>query len=164
MNFCLTITFLSHHLWFHYSPQKSSQMDTWLQVILLTRPAEPVGDAILTFILSMLASIFSCSTSFLACAMLAVLLLAIGMLGGFQIHQERKQGGKIHQRNHQLPNVWVHRNWEIPQERLQSGQASAAIYIPNPALCLRGRETREARIAFPPPYLSPFHSFLRGHH
>lgn len=32
----------------------------------------------LTFILSMLASIFSCSTSFLACAMLAVLLLAIG--------------------------------------------------------------------------------------
>ena len=33
---------------------------------------------LLTFILSMLASIFSCSTSFLACAMLAVLLLAIG--------------------------------------------------------------------------------------
>lgn len=35
----------------------------------------------LTFILSMLASIFSCSTSFLACAMLAVLLLAMGAVG-----------------------------------------------------------------------------------
>lgn len=45
-----------------------------------------VGYAILTFILSMLASIFSCSTSFLAWAMLAVLLLAIGMLGGFFRH------------------------------------------------------------------------------
>lgn len=34
-----------------------------------------------TFILSMLASIFSCSTSLRACAMLAVLLLAIGTPG-----------------------------------------------------------------------------------
>jgi len=33
-----------------------------------------------TFIRSMLASIFSCSTSFLACAMPAVLLLAMGAL------------------------------------------------------------------------------------
>lgn len=36
---------------------------------------------IVTFILSMLASIFSCSTSLRACAMLAVLLLAIGTPG-----------------------------------------------------------------------------------
>lgn len=35
-----------------------------------------------TFILSMLASIFSCSTSLRACAMLAVLLLAMGRPGG----------------------------------------------------------------------------------
>lgn len=56
-----------------------------------------VGYAILTFILSMLASIFSCSTSFLACAMLAVLLLAIGMLGGFFRHtrKENKEGKSI---------------------------------------------------------------------
>lgn len=48
-----------------------------------------VGSVGLTFILSMLASIFSCSTSFLACAMLAVLLLAIGVPGGFFRHPEK---------------------------------------------------------------------------
>lgn len=44
------------------------------------KPQQPEARAAptLTFILSTLASIFSCSTSFLACAMPAVLLLAMG--------------------------------------------------------------------------------------
>lgn len=52
-----------------------------------------------TFIRSMLASIFSCSTSFLACAMLAVLLLAMAALtqassappAGRRFRPERRQ-------------------------------------------------------------------------
>lgn len=40
--------------------------------------AKKIKKYFFTFILSMLASIFSCSTSFLVCAMLAVLLLAMG--------------------------------------------------------------------------------------
>jgi len=44
----------------------------------IPRSPQPPPQAPLTFILSMLASIFSCSTSLRACAMLAVLLLAMG--------------------------------------------------------------------------------------
>lgn len=61
-----------------------------------------VGYEVLTFILSMLASIFSCSTSFLACAMLAVLLLAIGMLGRL-FRYTRKEN----RRKDALGNSWA---------------------------------------------------------
>lgn len=54
--------------------------------VLLTQAGHATEDVILTFILSMFASIFSCSTSFLAWAMLAVLLLAIGELDGVFRH------------------------------------------------------------------------------
>lgn len=53
-----------------------------------------------TFILSMLASIFSCSTSFLACAMLAVLLLAMGAVTQVLcvrcLERRRRFGGILH--------------------------------------------------------------------
>lgn len=65
---------------------------------------------VLTFILSMLASIFSCSTSFLACAMLAVLLLAIGVPGGFFRHPEKENEEEECIRGQELPNAQVHPN------------------------------------------------------
>lgn len=65
-----------------------------------------VGFVVLTFILSMLASIFSCSTSFLACAMLAVLLLAIEVLGEFSRHKFWRSG--VWTRSHG-PNCWCRR-------------------------------------------------------
>lgn len=70
-----------------YPPHSATTSDGSCNIILTsTYPhsiplrAQRVPGCI-TFILSMLASIFSCSTSLRACAMLAVLLLAIGTPG-----------------------------------------------------------------------------------
>lgn len=68
----------------------------------------------------MLASIFSCSTSFLACAMLAVLLLAIGMLGGFFRHTLQFPKPEAHLK------IWLHITHSRIPGRLWVRQKSSA--------------------------------------
>ena len=110
-----------------------------------------VGNGILTFILSMLASIFSCSTSFLACAMLAVLLLAIGVLGGFFRHTKKE--------NKEEECIREFRSCQMYRFIITEGSSLLPLQSSTASSC---QADRNMGLLSQLPHLLPFHPYLGG--